>query len=69
MSMTATCTVTVGVLLRRPVRTMLMASGLEWQESKGFLESDFVIRGNADAVTSVMRKIQEAFPYYEEEGK
>lgn len=57
--MTATATMTVGMLLRRPVRTMLMASGLEWQESKGLLESDFVVRGGVDAVTQIMNKIRE----------
>ncbi len=38
---------TVGAMLRRPFRRLIMYHGLEYIEDKGWLDSLFVIRGDA----------------------
>ena len=42
------CEFTVGLALRRQFRRILRSRGLDFTEEKGWLDSQFIIRGNGD---------------------
>lgn len=52
---------TAGMAIRGQVRTLCDRLMLDYHESKGFLESSFIVRGPADRVIRAKTALEQAF--------
>jgi hypothetical protein len=51
--------VTVGALLRRGFRRMLDQEGVSYSEDRGFLDSQFIVKGEPEAMARVEKRIKD----------
>lgn len=55
----STFVLTAGAVLRRQVRTQLLANNIKFVENKGFLESDFIITADERTVKILKQWVYE----------